>query len=214
MDKPLSDLKKTMDQKDKNKLKEKAQIAKQTIIADEPKISLADKLREKKKLQRKKTTKRVLQIGGGLLFCYAVWFLFKPFKASAEYGICRTMLELHIPYPHTLYVSEMRIKRDGILELWYTHIDAFGEYRMEPLLCRVEYHADLETNLPVPRVTELKFNKISLGPERLAFLNNAMPYFVEFPLIQTYPAALPDSLGDLQIDSESFRRVQITNIRK
>jgi hypothetical protein len=193
---------------------QKEQIAQQTIIEDEPKVSLAEKLREKRKLQRKKMTKRVMQIAGGLFFCYIMWLGFKPFKASAEYGICRTMLELHIPYPHTLYVSEMRIKRDGTLELWYTHIDAFGEYRMEPLLCRIEYHADPETNLPTPKVTELKFNKINLGPERLAFLNNAMPYFVEFPLIQVYPAALPDSLADLQIDSERFRKIQLGNIRK
>jgi len=206
MDNPVLRLVKTMDQKE--------QIAQQTIIEDEPKISLAEKLKEKKKLQRKKTIKRTLQIVGGLFFCYIMWLGFKPFKASAEYGICHTILEMHIPYPHTLYVSEMRIKRNGALELWYTHTDAFGEYRMDPLLCRVEYYAHPNTNLPTPRVSELKFNKVSIGPERLAFINNAMPYFVEFPLIQNYPVALPDSLGALQIDSEKYRKIRLDDIKK
>lgn len=188
---------------------QKELIAQQTIIEDEPKISLAEKLREKKKLQRKKTTKRIFQVIGALFFAYVLWFLFKPFKASAEYGICRTMLEMHVPYPHTLYVSEMRIKRDGALELWYTHTDAFGEYRMEPLLCRIEYYPNPETNVPMPQVTELKFNKVSMAPEYLAFLNNAMPYFVEFPLIETYPALLPDSLSDLQLETDKFRRIRL-----
>ncbi len=188
---------------------QKEQIAQQTVIEDEPKASLADKLQEKKRLQRKKTIKRVLQIVGVLFFAYILWFLFKPFEASAEYGICYTMLEMNVPYPHTLYVSELRTKRDGAMELWYTHIDAFGEYRMDPLICRVEYFVDPETNIYIPQVTELRFNKVTVSPERLAFMNNAMPYFVEFPRIQAYPAALPDSLGDLQIDTERFRKVRL-----
>ena len=193
---------------------QKEEIAQQTIIEDEPKLSLAEKLKEKKKLQRKLMIKRGLQGFGLVTFLYFAWFLFKPFKASAEYGICHTLLELHVPYPHTLYVSEMRIKRDGAMELWYTHIDAFGGYRMEPFICRVEYFPDPETNVPTPRVTELKFNKVIVDPERLAFLNNAMPYFIAYPLIKNYPAPLPDSLADLQFDTEKFRKIKIDTTKK
>jgi len=193
---------------------QKEAIAQQTIIEDEPKISLAEKLKEKKKLQRKKMTKRTLQVIGGLFFAYVIWFMVKPFKASAEYGICHTILEMYIPYPHTLYVSEMRIKRRGELELWYTHIDAFGEYRMEPLICRVEHYTDPETNIVMPKISELKFNKVNVDPERLAIINNAMPYFVANPQIKNYPAALPDSLAALQIDAEKFRKIKLDTIKK
>ncbi|MCK5383925.1 MAG: hypothetical protein KAJ29_00015 [Alphaproteobacteria bacterium] len=193
---------------------QKKEIAQQTIIEDEPKISLAEKLKKKKKHQRKKFIKRSLLAIILLFFSYSTWFLFKPFKASAEYGICHTLLELHITYPYSLYVSEMKIKRDGAMKLWYTHTDAFGGYRMEPFICRVEFFPDPNTNVNLPRVTELKFNKVTVGPEQLAFLNNAMPYFVAFPLVKNYPVPLPDSLADLQFDPESYRKIKIDPEKK
>ena len=193
---------------------QKEEIAQQTIVEDEPKLSLAEKLKEKKKLKRKKIIKRSFQAIGALLFAYIMWWGFKAPKASAEYGICHTMLELHLPYPYTLYVSEMRIKRDGALELWYTHTDAFGEYRMEPLVCKIEYFADPNSGVNIPQLTELKFNKINVNPERLAYLNNAIPYFVANPLIKRYPSRLPDSLADLQLNVDAFRNVRIDPTRQ
>lgn len=190
------------------------EIAQQTVVEDEPKITLAEKLKKRKKLQRKLMTKRGLQFFGGLLFAYILWLGFKPFKASAEYGICYTMLELQIPYPDSLYVSEVNTKRDGSMEMWYTHIDAFGGYRMESLICRVEYFQDPNTNVSTPKVTELRFNKINWDSKRLAYINSAMPYFIANPLIKNYPAALPDSLADLQINSDMFRKIKIDPTKK
>ena len=185
---------------------QKKEIAQQTVIEDEPQSSLAEKLAEKRKVERKKTFRRIMLGCGGLFFAYVAWFLFKPFKASADYGICHTMLELQVPYPHTLYVSEVKTKRTGAMELWYTHIDAFGEYRMEPFICNIQHDA---SNNDWPVITELRINKISISPERLASLNNAMVYFVTNPRVFNYPAALPDSLADLQIETDKFRKIRL-----
>ncbi len=200
-----------MDQKELDKQKEQLEISKETLILDEkPKETLADKLAKQKKAARKKTIKRAALYGFLALFAYGVWFLFKPFKASAEYGICRTMIELTIPYPYSIYVSELKNKRDGAMELWYTHTDAFGEFRMEPFTCR--FGQNPQTG--ALELTEIKMNKVTMDPQRLAFLNNAMPYFAENPLIMNWPAPLPDAIGDLQFEFDMYRRVTLTDIKR
>lgn len=190
---------------------EKEEIAKQTIIEDEkPKETLADKLKAQKKQARKKAIKRTALYSFLALFAWATWFLFKPFKASAEYGVCRTMLELTVPYPYSIYVSEIKSKRDGALEMWYTHTDGFGEYRMESFTCRMHLNQQ-SGNF---EITELKMHKVTMDPQKLAYLNNAMPYFTENPLILNWPAELPDSIGDLQFEFEKFRKVNLDDLKK
>lgn len=190
---------------------EKEEIAKQTVVEDEkPRETLADKLKAQKKASRKKTIKRAVLYSFLAFFAYALWFLFKPFKASAEYGICRSVLELTVPYPYSIYVSEIKAKRDGSLELWYTHTDAFGEYRMESFKCKVVVNPNTGTF----EISELKMHKVTMDPEKIAFLNSAMPYFNENPLILNWPTELPDSIADLQFDFDIFRRVNLDDIRK
>ena len=190
---------------------QKEEILKETVIEDEkPKETLADKLKEQKKRARKKTIKRTVIYGFLAFFAYAVWFLFKPFKASAEYGICRSIMELTVPYPSSIYVSELKSKRDGSMVLWYTHTDAFGEYRMENFTCKFR----INEQTGITELAEVKMRKVTMDPQKLAFLNNAMPYFAENPLILTWPSALPDSIAGLKLETDSFRKVNLSDIQK
>lgn len=190
---------------------EKQEIAKQTIVEDEkPKETLADKLKEQKKKTRKKTIKKTALYSFLALFAWMLWFLFKPYQASAEYGICRTVLELTVPYPYSIYVSELKNKRDGALELWYTHTDAFGEYRMESFTCRMGVNQETGNF----ELTEVKMYKVTMDPQKVAYLNSAMPYFAENPLILTWPAALPDSIGALQFEFSKYRRISLDDLQK
>lgn len=183
---------------------EEAEILKQTVIADEkPKASLADKLKEQKKAKRKKRTKKIMIWGTISFFCYAYWWLTKPFKATAEYGICRSFLELYVPYPHTIYVSEIKNQRDGSIKLWFTHIGAFGGYRMASFQCRLLRNP--KTGALV--LTALKLHKVEISPEKVKYLNNAMPYFAENPLVLNWPVQLPDSLNDLHFDFDKVRKI-------
>ena len=187
-------------------MSEETEILKQTVIADEvPKASLADKLKEQKKAKSKKTRKKILIIGFSLFFSYAFWWLIKPFKASATYGICKSLLELYIPYPQTLYVSEIKPQRDGALKLWFTHTGAFGEYRMESFQCKLLNNPDTG----VLELTQLKLHKVQISPDRVKHLNNALPYFAENPLVLNWPAQLPDSLNDLHFEFDQVRKIII-----
>ncbi len=194
---------------------EAQEILKQSIIEDEKleptSPSLADKLKEQKKLKKKKTIKRTALSLLGLFVIYIVWWGLKPFKSSAEYGICRTFLELSIPYPHTLNVGEIKILRDGGMRLWYSYIDAFGEYRGENFTCYLQPDPEKPGKV---KLTEIKFRKINMNATQIASLNNALIYFEENPLIMNWPVPLPNNLSDLHFETDLFRRVQLNITKK
>lgn len=185
------------------------EILDQAVIQEEkPEVSFVEKLAAEKKKQKKKRMKRIILLCVGLLFSYGIYLLFKPFEASADYGICRTILELTIPYPHTLYVSELGYTKDAALKLWYTHMDAFGEYRMEPFECKLGYNKD-----GALVVEQIRMHNVSLASDRIEAMNNIMPYFNQNPLILAWPTALPDTIADLHLDIEGARRLQLNIVK-
>ncbi len=191
-------------------MSEEEEILKQTVIAEEkPKSDFSKKLKEQKKAKRKKTTKKIIILVVLALFSYAIMWALKPFKASEEYGICRSLLELFVPYPYSIYVSEIKQLRDGSLKLWYTHTDAFGEYRMEEFQCKLIRNS----KTGVMELLEIKMHKVYLEADKVKHLNNSLVYFREHPLILNWPAALPDSIAALHLDFDSARRI-ILNITK
>ena len=188
---------------DKN---QKEEILKQTVVEEEqPKLTLADKLKEQKKKKKKKRQRLFIFLVVFVLISYPVWWLFKPFKASAKYGTCKSLLELYIPYPHTLYVSEINQMRDGSLRLWYTHIDAFGEYRLENFECNIQNNPETGRM----SIKKIKVHKVFLEPDKLKHLSSALPYFEANPVIMNWPAPLPDSLNDLHFEFDKFRKIII-----
>lgn len=185
------------------------EIEKQTTIQEEqPEQTLAEKIRAEKKVRQKKLVKRSIIACIVFIFGYGIWILFKPFKASAEYGMCRTYIELSIPYPHTLYVNKIT-EIGGGLKIWYTHTDAFGEFRMEPMQCTIGRNPETGAM----ELQKLTIFKSSLSKERIAFLNSSVPYFQANPLIVDWPSALPDSLRALHFNFDRFRRIRL-RIRK
>ena len=201
---------------------EEKEILRQTIIEDEEgtqenekeqdkedekklKSSLSEKLNEQKKAAKKKRYKILGALAGVAFIGFAVWYLIAPYNAGPKYGICRTLLELQLPYPHTLYVSELKPLRDRSIKLWYTHTDAFGEYRMESFTCKLQRNKETGAF----EIVSLKMHKVFLEQEKIDALNGAMPYFAANPLVLTWPARLPDSLNDLHFDFDSVRKIKI-----
>lgn len=197
---------------------QKIEILNQTVVEDEPPKqprSLAEKLAADKKVKRKKLRKRLILLFFLALFGYALWFLFKPFKASETYGICHTLLELTLAYPHTMYVSEIQNTPDSGLRLWYSHIDAFGEYRLEFFECVIAYvPASDGVSAPQLKIARLEKRKQPVDEETIASLNHALIYFQENPLVKNWPAPLPDTIGALHFDFASVVRYRVDNIRR
>ncbi len=186
--------------------KEKEEILKQTVIQDEkvssPEQTLAEKLKERNALRRKKKIRIFGTIGFLIFFAYALYYLFKPFTGTIPYGICKTFLELNVPFPPTLLLSEVTTTRKGAVKIWFTHIDAFGSYRLDSFVC--SFAADEKTGMPY--LSEVKMGKLNIDPVSVKKFNVAIPYLITNPPDLTLPVPLPDSLENIHFDFNRFRK--------
>ncbi len=176
-------------------------------IESESALALSEKLKAEKKQRDKKIRKLLIILGVIAVFTYIVWWLFKPFKAPENYGICRTFLEFVVPYPHTIYVSEVNTLSTGAMRLWYTHTDAFGEFRMEEFRCKIKQDAATgQKRLDSVQIGE----KVFVDEEVVKHWNMALPYFAMNPVVYNYPLPLSDSLANLHFEFDNFRKVVLS----
>lgn len=166
--------------------------------------SLAEKIKADKKAKKKKRTKRIIQLVFLCLFSYAVYFLFKPYEESIQFGICKTFIELEVTYPHTIYISEVQRLRSGTMRIWFARIDPFGEYRMTPFECTFDPKPDPKTGLPV--INKMKMGKVEISPDRMKYYNYAIPWIIKNPPSLILPAKLPDDIKLLQSDIDAFKK--------
>lgn len=169
-----------------------------------PEELLTKKIKEQKKKAAKKRRKKFIIIGViGFLYFVVSWGM-QPYKATMEYGICKTFLELNLVYPFTLHVNELDVLNDGSYRMWYTQVDSFGSNRMDSFQCY--FSNDPQTGML--QLSKVKFGKIFLEQEKIAYFNTAIPYLMEHPPDLTWPMPLSDNVANLQFDTGAF-----TNIR-
>ncbi len=89
-------------------------------------------------IQKKATSTEGIKYGiGGIVFVFIMFAVIQsctPRKGTLLYGICRSFLELHIPYPHTIYHARVEQYRKA-LRIYYNHLDSFGQYQREMIEC-------------------------------------------------------------------------------
>jgi len=194
-----------MDRAERKALKEKARqeeaSRKVEPTKDEIEAALANsKLAEAQKAKRKRMFKGGSALIGLALLGWLVNYMFAPYKAGVTYGICKTFLELNLQFPQDLRVSTVDDFGDYV-RIWYTQVDAFGEYRMENIQCH--FRADEVTGAAVEKIT---INRREVDPARVEKFNVILPVILENPPDLTIPYPLPDSLDNLQIDTNMFRK--------
>lgn len=195
-----------IDRVERKALKEKARLEAQEKAKklepsqDEIELALANsKLAEAEREKKKKLFK-----GAGMLLIlvFLFWaydFLFSPFKAGMTFGICKTFLELNVQFPEDLRLSTVEDFGEYI-RIWYAQLDAFGEYRLENIQCH--FRADEKTGAGVDKIL---INRREVDPDKVARFNSSIPVILAYPPDLTRPNPLPDSLRDLQIDTDAFR---------
>lgn len=157
-------------------------------------------------IQTKKLARRrarfYVAIGAGImmLMAYGVYWLFKPYEGGLAFGICKVFLEGTVRYPTHLHLSTVE-EFETSVRIWYTQIDSFGEYRMEPIQCY--YKNDPELGTVIDRVT---INRREVDPRTVENFNRALDSVAAFPIDLRMPSPLPDSLQDLQIETQKFRK--------
>ena len=133
-------------------------MAKTTRKKKEPKIDIRTddekeidsavaetKLQEQEKLRKKRNFRRMAGGGAALVLAYLIYLGLKPFEAGMGYAVCKVFVELNMRYPDTLYFSSVETFGTSI-RVWYTHVDAFGEYKLESTQCF--YKPDPEGKVP------------------------------------------------------------------
>lgn len=187
-------------------IRQEQEIAQQTVIKEDQGSSssstLADKLKEKRTQKKKQRLKQLLIFVFVSLFGWLLYYLFAPFTGGIGYGICKTYLELNVPYPQTLLLSEVVVTRNGSVRIWYTHIDAFGSYRLDSFQCT--FAVDEQTKASY--IAEVKIGKMNIDPIEVERFNVSIPYLVANPPDLTLPVPIPDSLESIEFDLNRFRK--------
>lgn len=160
----------------------------------------ASALGDKKKAEKRKRRIRMAQGAGFLVFCYIVYLLFIPFKGGMNFGACKVFLELYVRYPDTLTLSTVEDFGESY-RIWFTEVDAFGQYRHQQIQCF--YKPDETTGFAIDRVT---IDRREVEQKFIDDFNRSLPTVLAFPPDLTYPKAIPDSLSDVDIDTDRFRR--------
>ena len=185
------------------KAQKEAEKAKSKKLAKEPdeiEEALANsKLAEQQRVKRKKMFNYAFYIAGLTFLFWAYDFLFSAYTADIKYGICKVYLELDVQYPQDLRVSTVD-DYGTYVRIWYTQLDAFGEYRMEQIQCN--FRADPVTKLALEKVA---INRREVDPAKVERFNTSIPVIIANPPPLEIPPPLTDSLSGLQINTDAFR---------
>lgn len=155
---------------------------------------------QKKQNQKKQRLKWAGILTGVLFLTWAISGLFAPYKGDARFGICKVFLENSVRYPSHLRLSTVEDFGNSI-RIWYAQTDAFGEYKLEQIQCF--YKSDEQLGMILEKIT---FNRRPIDEQKVADFNLILPVVLQNLPDLSYPSPLPDSLEDLQIDADMFRR--------
>jgi hypothetical protein len=97
---------------------------------------------------------------------------------------------------------------DGSVRIWFSHQDAFGQFRLEPFQCFFKTDEDTGASL----LSKIRYGKIELPMNIIAQYNKVLPVIASLPMDLNYPSALPDSIGSLQLDIESARKINLSDL--
>lgn len=155
----------------------------------------------KNKEERKFQMKIAAGVGVFLVLSYGVWWLFfSNYYGTRGFGICRTFLELNVQYPSLLRISTVELF-DASVRIWYTQYDSYGDYRLEPIQCYFKIADDGAVS-----VERILMSRREVDPKKVEKFNVLVPMLLANPPDLTLPDPIPDSLADIQIQTDMFRK--------
>lgn len=154
--------------------------------------------------QRKAKKKLYSKLGAGgvvvvLISVFINWTM-APYTGSMAFGVCRTFLENTLRFPGFLRISTVE-EFESFVRIWYTQVDSFGQSRMEPIQCHFRSDEELGTVLD-----KVLINRREVDQSKVEEFNRILPAIFNMPLDLTVPSPLPDSLQDLQFETDKFRK--------
>ena len=153
------------------------------------------------------STKAIVIGASGFALLFMVFIIVQsctPKKGNILYGMCRSFLELQLPFPETITPKEVELYRKAV-RINYTHLDGFGEYRLEMIECAFEQ--DPQRGVQLDNVL-FNYVKPVTSKERIA--GKGRLYKVKQEAIDLFnqsksPAAILEDI-DLSIPDETILR--------
>lgn len=154
-----------------------------------------EKENRKQAQKKKRNSTRNKIIAGVLVFLGLVLYVgLQPLVGTPRYGVCRTFIELQLPYPETLQVNVVE-ESPLAVRVYFSHIDAFGSSRLNMIEC--EYRTDQRRGLVLSSVY---LNRVEMPKDMVEMFNYTVPYVLANPPDLRLPRFRSDSLADLKID--------------
>ena len=120
-------------------------------------------------------------IGGLFLFVLLMLKACEPAKGSIRYGICSAFLEQQIVFPETIEQNYVEQYSSGGVRIYYSHIDAFGQYLTEFIECSFAQTSQNEMVL-----NGVVFNTIKRTTKKMPIKNKGRLYSVEQKYIDRF----------------------------
>lgn len=139
--------------------------------------------------------------GAVLLLSFGIYLGMQPLKGSMAFGVCKTFIELNVRFPSTLRFSTVEELGTSV-RVWYAVTDTFGSYRLELVQCY--YKPDPSGQLPF-LLDRIALNRRDLDSRKIDKFNIILPALFANPPDLTLPAPIPDSLQNMQIETDKFR---------
>lgn len=153
--------------------------------------------KENRKIAQKKkrgSTRNKIIAGVVVLFGLIMYIGLQPIVGTPRYGVCRTFIELQLPYPETLQINVVE-ESPLAVRVYFSHIDAFGSSRLNMIEC--EYRTDQRLGLVLSSV---HLNRVEMPKDMVDMFNYTVPYVLANPPDLRMPRFRSDSLSDLKID--------------
>jgi hypothetical protein len=179
---------------------------------EEIEVAIARSVVQEKRVKiRKKKFRLALWAGGGVVVALLGYYLFAPFQGTMAYGVCKVFLEQRVQFPMHLRLSQVEQSPTNLhlgqgdkfsswVRIWYTQLDGFGAYRLEPIQCY--FHDDPE--LGYTALEKVTIRRREIDPEIVKSFNKTIPIIFEHPPDLTMPTPLPDKLKNLRFEINRF----------
>jgi hypothetical protein len=140
------------------------------------------------KPKRKMSLKKKAAIGVSVLVLLLVWYGLQPvvITGTALFGLCRTYIELSVPYPQHLRFVDLIDNSDGKVNVDYIYTDGFGAELYTQAICT--FKPDAKTGQPI--MTSFRYRRGGVNrayrfnaedQDKINEFNKIVPIALQYP---------------------------------
>lgn len=138
-----------------------------------------------------------LYVLGGLILVTAivVWGMM-PRKGTVYYGACKTYVELHMHFPHTMEILNV-VERGPEVRIQYNQIDAYGQFTFNEVVCK--FKSNDQGNIVLDSVNLNRGTQYPMEKDnKIAQFNEVIDIVLKKPPDLTLPPPMPQNIENFR----------------